>query len=104
MTYEQLFKLEDFLASNLCTYTHLNIEKETTFKDAFGASCTSFFDNAIFEGLFIMVFPESNKDGIVLYNNMVLQIPEIIQNTYCLLDTDESGNLRLIIGVSETKK
>lgn len=104
MTYEQLFKLEDFLASNLCTYTHLNIEKETTFKDAFGASYTSFFDNAIFEGLFIMVFPESNEDGIVLYNNMVLQIPEIIQNTYCLLDMDESGNLRLIIGVSETKK
>lgn len=104
MTYEQLFKLEDFLASNLCTYTHLNIEKETTFKDAFGSSYTSFFDNTIVEGLYIMVFPESNDDGIVIYNSMILAIPEILQSTSCLLDIDESGNLRLIIGVSETKE
>ena len=71
MTYNQLFKLEDFLASNLCTYTHLNIEKETTFKDAFGPSYTAFFNNTIVEGLYIMIFPESNKDVIATYNNMV---------------------------------
>lgn len=103
MTYNQLFKLEDFLASNLCTYTHLNIEKETTFKDAFGASYTSFFNNTTVEGLYIMIFPESNDDGIAIYNNMVLSIPDIIKNATCFLDIDESGNLRLIIGVSETE-
>ena len=104
MTYNQLFKLEDFLASNLCTYTHLNIEKKTTFKDAFGPSYTAFFNNTIVEGLYIMIFPESNKDVIAIYNNMVLSIPDIIKNATCFLDIDESGNLRLIIGVSETKK
>lgn len=104
MTYNQLFKLEDFLASNLCTYTHLNIEKETTFKDAFGLSYTAFFNNTIVEGLYIMIFPESNKEVITIYNNMVLSIPDIIKNATCFLDLDESGNLRLIIGVSETKK
>ena len=104
MTYNQLFKLEDFLASNLCTYTHLNIEKETTFKDAFGSSYTAFFNNTIVEGLYIMIFPESNKDVIAIYNNMVLSIPDIIKNATCFLDMDESGNLRLIIGVSETKE
>lgn len=104
MTYNQLFKLEDFLASNLCTYTHLNIEKETTFKDALGASYTAFFNNTIVEGLYIMIFPESNNDGITIYNNMVLSIPDIIKNTTLFLDIDESGNLRLIIGVSETKE
>lgn len=104
MTYNQLFKLEDFLASNLCTYTHLNIEKETTFKDAFGPSYTAFFNNTIVEGLYIMIFPESNKEVIAIYNNMVLSIPDIIKNATCFLDLDESGNIRLIIGVSETKK
>lgn len=104
MTYNQLFKLEDFLASNLCTYTHLNIEKETTFKDAFGSSYTAFFNNTIVEGLYIVIFPESNKDVIAIYNNMVLSIPDIIKNATCFLDMDESSNLRLIIGVSETKE
>ena len=104
MTYNQLFKLEDFLASNLCTYTHLNIEKETTFEDAFGSSYTAFFNNTIVEGLYIVIFPESNKDVIAIYNNMVLSIPDIIKNATCFLDMDESGNLRLIIGVSETKE
>ena len=104
MTYNQLFKLEDFLASNLCTYTHLNIEKETTFKDAFGSSYTAFFNNTVVEGLYIVIFPESNKDVIAIYNNMVLSIPDIIKNATCFLDMDESSNLRLIIGVSETKE
>ena len=103
MTYNQLFKLEDFLASTLCTYTHFNIEEETSFKDAFGASYTSFFNNTIVKGLYIMVFPESNDDGIEIYNNMILSIPDIFENATSFLDINESGNLRLIIGVSETK-
>ena len=69
MTYNQLFKLEDFLASNLCSYIHLNIEKETTFKDAFGSSYTAFFNNTIVEGLYIMIFSESNGDLISIYND-----------------------------------
>lgn len=104
MTYNQLFKLEDFLASNLCSYIHLNIEKETTFKDAFSSSYTAFFNNTIVEGLYIVIFPESNKDVIAIYNNMVLSIPDIIRNATCFLDMDENSNLRLIIGVSETKE
>lgn len=104
MTYNQLFKLEDFLASNLYSYIHLNIEKETTFKDAFGSSYTAFFNNTIVEGLYIVIFPESNKNVIAIYNNMVLSIPDIIKNATCFLDMDESSNLRLIIGVSETKE
>jgi hypothetical protein len=59
MTYNQLFKLEDFLASNLYSYIHLNIEKETTFKDAFGSSYTAFFNNTIVEGLYIVIFPKA---------------------------------------------
>lgn len=104
MTYNQLFKLEDFLASNLCSYTHLNIEKETTFREAFGSSYTAFFNDTLVEGLYIVIFPESNEDGITIYNNMVLSIPDIMYSTTCFLDLDESGNLRLIIGVSETKE
>ena len=104
MTYNQLFQLEDFLASNLCTYTHLNIGKGTTFKDAFGASNTAFFNDTLVEGLYIVVFPESNKDGITIYNNMILSMPDIKENATCFLDLDEGGNLRLIIEVSETKE
>lgn len=104
MTYNQLFKLEDFLTSNLCSYTHLNIEKETTFREAFGSSYTAFFNDTLVEGLYIVIFPESNEDGITIYNNMVLSIPDIMYSATCFLDLDESGNLRLIIGVSETKE
>lgn len=104
MTYNQLFKLEDFLAINLCSYIHLNIEKEKTFKNAFGSSYTAFFNDTLVEGLYIVVFPESNKDVISIYNNMILTIPDVIKNATCFLDLDESGNLRLIIGVSETKE
>lgn len=104
MTYNQLFKLEDFLAINLCSYIHLNIEKEKTFKNAFGSSYTAFVNDTLVEGLYIVVFPESNKDGISIYNNMILSIPDVLKNATCFLDLDESRNLRLIIGVSETKE
>ena len=43
MTYKQLFKLEDFLNNNLCTFTHVELEEETTFEDAFGKSQTCFW-------------------------------------------------------------
>ncbi len=104
MTYKQLFKLEDFLNNNLCTFTHVELEEETTFEDAFGKSRTCFWNNVVMQGLFILVFPESNRDAIVLYNTMVVELSDILKSTSCFLDTDENDNLRLIIGVSETEK
>lgn len=104
MTYKQLFKLEDFLNNNLCTFTHVELEEETTFEDAFGKSRTCFWNNVVMQGLFILVFSESNRDAIVLYNTMVVELSDILKSTSCFLDTDENDNLRLIIGVSETKK
>lgn len=104
MTYKQLFKLEDFLNNNLCTFTHVELEEETRFEDAFGKSRTCFWNNVIMQGLFILVFAESNRDAIVLYNTMVVELSDILKSTSCFLDTDENDNLRLIIGVSETEK
>ena len=104
MTYKQLFKLEDFLNNNLCTFTHVELEEETRFEDAFGKSRTCFWNNVIMQGLFILVYAESNRDAIVLYNTMVVELSDILKSTSCFLDTDENDNLRLIIGVSETEK
>lgn len=104
MTYKQLFKLEDFLNNNLCTFTHVELEEETRFEDAFGKSRTCFWNNVIMQGLFILVFAESNRDAIVLYNTMVAELSDILKSTSCFLDTDENDNLRLIIGVSETEE
>ena len=104
MTYKQLFKLEDFLNNNLCTFTHVELEEETTFEDAFGKSRTCFWNNVVMQGLFILVFAESNRDAIVLYNTMVVELSDILKSTSCFLDTDENDNLRLIIGASETEK
>ena len=104
MTYKQLFKLEDFLNNNLCTFTHVELEEETTFEDAFGKSHTCFWNNVMMQGLFILVFAESNRDAIVLYNTMVVELSDILKSTSCFLDTDENDNLRLIRGVSETEK
>ena len=103
MTYKQLFKLEDFLNNNLCTFTHVELEEETRFEDAFGKSRTCFWNNVIMQGLFILVFAESNRDAIVLYNTMVVELSDILKSTSCFLDTDENDNLRLIIAVNETK-
>lgn len=104
MKYKQLFKLEDFLNNNLCTFTHVELEEETRFEDAFGKSRTCFWNNVIMQGLFILVFAESNRDTIVLYNTMVVELSDILKSTSCFLDTDENDNLRLIIAVSETKE
>lgn len=104
MTYKQLFQLEDFLNSNLCTFTHVEVEEEETFENAFGKSYTCFMNEMIMQGLFIVVFAESNEDAIVLYNKMLVELVNIIKNTTCFFDIDESGNYRLIIGVSETEK
>lgn len=104
MKYKQLFKLEDFLNNNLCTFTHVELEEETRFEDAFGKSRTCFWNNVIMQGLFILVFAESNRDAIVLYNTMVVELSDILKSTSCFLDTDENDNLRLIIAVSETKE
>ena len=104
MKYKQLFKLEDFLNNNLCTFTHVELEEETRFEDAFGKSRTCFWNNVIMQGLFILVFAESNRDAIVLYNTMVVELSDILKSTSCFLDTDENDNLRLIIGVSETEE
>ena len=104
MTYKQLFKLEDFLNNNLCTFTHVELEEETRFEDAFGKSRTCFWNNVIMQGLFILVFAESNRDAIVLYNTMVVELSDILKSTSCFLDTDKNDNLRLIIGVSETEE
>ena len=104
MKYKQLFQLEDFLNRNLCTFTHLDIEEETKFEDAFGKSHTCFWNEMVIQGLFIVVFAESNKDAIVLYNTMLVELSSIIKNTTCFFDMDEHGELRLIIGVSETEK
>lgn len=104
MTYKQLFKLEDFLNNNLCTFTHVELEEETTFEDAFGKSRTCFWNNVMMQGLFILVFAESNRDAIVLYNTMVVELSDVLRNTSYFFDTDENDNFRLIIGVSETKE
>lgn len=103
MTYKQLFKLEDFLNNNLCTFSHVEIEEETTFENAFGKSHTCFWNEMIMQGLFIVVFAESNRDAISLYNAMVVQLSDIFATSAVFFDIDENGNFRLIIGVSETK-
>ena len=103
MTYKQLFKLEDFLSSNLCTFLHVEIEEETTFEKAFGKSHTCFWNEMIMQGLFIVVFAESNRDAITIYNEMVVQLSDIFATSAIFFDIDENGIFRLIIGVSETK-
>ena len=82
MTYNQLFKLEDFLASNLCTYTHLNIEKE------FGKTYTPNMDEVKVKGLYIIIFPEDDDDARAIRKGLetIFSLDENKANWYVYRD------------------
>lgn len=103
MTYNQLFKLADFLSANEAVTTYIEFEEETSFKEAFGDFPFAMLDEAKAKGLYIVVFPESSVDREYLYNGILDYCKDIQYTSSIFMGIDKDGIDKIIIGVDETK-
>ena len=103
MTYYQLFKLADFLSANEAVTTYVEIEEETSFKEAFGDFPLAMVNESKVKGLYIVVFPESEVDKEYLYKGILNYCKDI--EFYCtmIMGVDRDGTDKIVIGVDETK-
>lgn len=104
MTYKELFKIEDFLSMNQCLTIHTEIEKESTFKEAFGETFSENLDEVKVQGLYIIIFPEGDDDARDMYKGLVnlFDKKDINSNFYFYRDM-LTADLRIAIEVNESK-
>lgn len=103
MTYYQLFKLADFLSANEAVTTYIEIEEETSFKEAFGDFPMAMVNEGRVKGLYIVVFPESEVDREFLYKGILKNCKNIEFTSSMFMGVDKDGMDKIIIGVDETK-
>ena len=104
MTYKELFKIEDFLSTNQCVTVHTEIEKESTFGEAFGRTFNEGLDDAKVQGLYIIIFPEDDDDASAMYKGLINLYLNKDFNSYFILYRDMlTADLRIAIEVNETK-
>ena len=104
MTYKELFKIEDFLSVNQCITVHTEIEKESTFKEAFGESYNEGLDDVKVQGLYIIIFPEDDDDARDTYKGLTNLYLNKDFNSFFILYRDMlTADLRIAIEVNETK-
>lgn len=103
MTYYQLFKLADFLSANEAVTTYIEIEEETSFKEAFGDFPLTMVNEGRVKGLYIVVFPESEVDREYLYKGILKYCKDIEFTCFVFMGVDKDGIDKIIIGVDETK-
>ena len=102
MTYYQLFKLADFLSANEAVTTYIELEEETSFKEAFG-EFRKIVDDTRVKGLYIVVLPDDTKDRDRLYKGIKDFCKGIENNTEMVVGIDENGFDKIVIKVDETK-
>ena len=104
MTYYQLFKLADFLSANEAVTTYIELEEETSFKEAFGDfPLAKVDDEAKAKGLYIVAFPESELDKAYIYKGILNYCKDIEYTSTIFMGVDRDGIDKIIIGVDETK-
>lgn len=103
MTYYQLFKLADFLSANEASTVYVELEEETSFKEAFGDFPFAMVNESKVKGLYIVVLPESEVDKEFLYKGILNYCKDI--EFYCtmFMGVDRDGIDKIIIGVDESK-
>lgn len=104
MTYKELFKIEDFINMNHCVTVHVEIEKESTFKEAFGETFSEALDNIQVKGLYIIIIPEDDDDARDMYEGLVhlFDNKEFNSNFYFYRDM-LTADLRIAIEANENK-
>lgn len=103
MTYYQLFKLADFLSANEASSVYVELEEETSFKEAFGDFPLAMVNESKVKGLYIVVFPESEVDKEFLYKGILNYCKDIEFNSTMFMGVDKDGIDKIVIGVDETK-
>lgn len=104
MTYKELFKIEDFISMNHCVTIHVEIEKESTFKEAFGETFSEVLDNVQVQGLYIIIIPEDDDDARDMYEGLVhlFDNKEFNSSFYFYRDM-LTADLRIAIEANENK-
>lgn len=104
MTLKQLFQIEDFLSMNMCMTVHMNIEAESTFKDAFGETYSPNMDEVKAKGLYIVIFPEDDDDARDIRKSLeaLFSLNENEANWYVYRDMI-TMDLRIVIEVERYK-
>ena len=104
MTYKELFKIEDFLNVNQSVTVHLEIEKESTFKEAFGETYNEVLDDVKVQGLYIIIIPEDDDDARDTYKGLVnlFDNKDFNSNFYFYRDM-LTADLRIAIEANESK-
>ena len=103
MTYYQLFKLADFLSANEASTVFVELEEETSFKEAFGDFPLAMVNESKVKGLYVVVFPESEVDKEFLYKGILNYCKDIEYTSTIFMGVDRDGIDKIIIGVDETK-
>ena len=103
MTYYQLFKLADFLSANEASTVFVELEEETSFKEAFGDFPLAMVNESKVKGLYIVVFPESEVDKEFLYKGILNYCKDIEFTSTIFMGVDRDGIDKIIIGVDESK-
>ena len=99
-----MFKLSDFLSINQAISIYTEIEDETSFKDAFGDFPLAMVNDTMVKGLYVVIFPEDEKDRESIYKGILEYCPNI--EFYCsmFMGVDKDGIHKIIIGIDETKE
>lgn len=104
MKYKELFKIEDFLSMNQCLTVHTEIEKESTFGEAFGKTYNEGLDDTKVQGLYIIIFPEDDDDARDMYKGLTnLYLNKNFNTSFILYRDMLTADLRIAIEVNESK-
>ena len=101
MTLQQLFKLESSLSGYSANYYHVDIERETKFKNIFDESKTFGLNDLMMQGSYIVVFAEDKVEQNYIMNSILHSVPLIKYSAVIILDENLGGDYRIIIGVRE---
>lgn len=104
MTLKQLFQIEDYLNINECLNFHIEIEDESTIKEAFGETFTIDMDYVKVKGLYIVIFPEDDDDARNIRKGLetIFSLYEIDTNWYVYRDM-RTADFRIAIEVEKYK-
>lgn len=101
MTYNQLFKLTDFLNGFQAVTTFIELTEETSFKEAFG-ELNAFVDDTKVKGLYIVVFPEDTEDRECIINGIKNYCKDIELTSTIVSGINRDGFDMIVIEADET--
>lgn len=104
MTYENLFKLEQFINSKGLKAEHVEVKEETSFGMAFGLSWSNTTNRESVKGYYIVLVSISAKEADEMHSVLasLMTVTDYLHKTW--FDYYEDGKFRIVISVSETKK